>query len=164
MSQHESEFFAHPLSCIEGSKIGKGSRIWAYSHILGGATIGEDANVCDHTFIENDVVIGNRVTIKCGVYLWDGLRIEDDVFIGPNATFTNDMYPRSKYYAKETLKTTVKRGASIGANATILPGITIGEYSMVGAGAVVTRDVAPYALVVGNPARVIKFFEPDKKP
>ncbi len=128
--------------------------------MLSGARIGEDCNVCDHVFIENDVIVGDRVTIKCGVQLWDGLRVEDDVFIGPNATFTNDMYPRSRRYPEAFPITTVQQGASIGANATVvLPGITIGAGAMVGAGSVVTRDVPNRALVVGNPARVIRYLE-----
>ena len=116
------------------------------AHILPGAVIGCDCNICDHTFIENDVTVGDRVTIKCGVQLWDGTTVEDDVFIGPNATFTNDPFPRSKQYPTEFSRTVIKRGASIGANATILPGITIGERSMIGAGAVITRNVPPLRL------------------
>jgi UDP-2-acetamido-3-amino-2,3-dideoxy-glucuronate N-acetyltransferase len=119
--------------------------------------LGRDCNICDHTFIENDVVLGDRVTIKCGVQLWDGLRLEDDVFVGPNATFTNDQFPRSKQRPAEFLKTVVSRGASIGANATILPGVSIGQNAMVGAGAVVTHDVPANAIVVGNPARIVGY-------
>ena len=144
----------HPNAIVESKNIGPGTRIWAFAHILPGAVIGKDANICDHVFIENDVRIGDRVTIKCGVQLWDGVRIEDDVFIGPNATFTNDMFPRSKRYPERFLETYVRKGASIGANATILPGLTIGRNAMVGAGAVVTMDVPPNAIVVGNPARI----------
>jgi UDP-2-acetamido-3-amino-2,3-dideoxy-glucuronate N-acetyltransferase len=120
--------------------------------------------VCDHVFVENDVVIGDRVTIKCGVQIWDGIRIEDDVFIGPNATFTNDPMPRSKQHLGKYPVTTVRRAASIGANATILPGITIGAGAMVGAGAVVTRSVPPYAVVVGNPARIQRYVEDAQTP
>jgi acetyltransferase-like isoleucine patch superfamily enzyme len=123
-----------------------------------GARIGADCNICDHTYVEGDVVIGDRVTIKSGVYLWDGLRVEDDVFIGPQATFTNDRFPRSKQPFEETL-TTVRRGASIGAGAVILPGVTVGERAMVGAGAVVTRDVPAHVVVAGNPARVLRRLE-----
>ncbi len=144
----------HPNAIVESSNIGAGTRIWAFAHILPGAVIGRDANICDHVFIENDVRIGARVTVKCGVQIWDGVRIEDDVFVGPNATFTNDMFPRSKRYPEKFLETWVRRGASIGANATILPGLTIGRNAMVGAGAVVTMDVPPNAIVVGNPARI----------
>ena len=152
------EYFKHSHALVETSSVGEGTRIWAFVHILPGAVIGMDCNICDHVFIESDVVIGSRVTVKCGVQLWDGLRLEDDVFVGPNATFTNDPFPRSKQ-PFELKFTTVGRGASIGANATILPGITIGEYAMVAAGAVVTRDVPPRTLVVGNPARVVKKLE-----
>ena len=112
--------------------------------------IGENCNICDHTFIENDVVVGNRVTIKCGVYLWDGMRIEDNVFIGPNATFTNDKYPRSKIYPIEFSSIMLKKGCSIGANSTILPSVTIGENAMVAAGAIITKDVPPNTLVKGT--------------
>ncbi|EKO1138128.1 N-acetyltransferase, partial [Escherichia coli] len=127
-----------------------------YSVILPGAVIGDECNICAHTLIENDVVIGDRVTIKSGVYIWDGVVIEDDVFIGPCVTFTNDKIPRSKKYPEKFLKTIIKKGASIGANATILPGITIGENAMVGAGTVVTKDVAPYTVIAGNPGKVIR--------
>lgn len=149
------EYYVHPQALMESNSIGKGTRIWAFTHVLPGAVIGEDCNICDHVFIENDVVVGNRVTIKCGVQLWDGLRLESDVFVGPNATFTNDRFPQSRQ--PFTLQqTTVARGASIGANATVLPGLTIGEGAMVGAGAVVTKDVPAWTLVVGNPARVVR--------
>ena len=139
---------------MESDKIGDRTHIWAFAHVLPGAVIGEDCNICDGVFIENDVRIGDRVTIKCGVLVWDGLTLESDVFVGPNATFTNDLFPRSKNHAITFAKTIVRQGASIGANATILPGIEIGENAMVGAGAVVTRDVPPNAIVVGNPARI----------
>ena len=152
-----ADFFAHPNSIVESKQIGKATRVWAFAHVLPGAVIGEDCNICDHVFIENDVVVGNRVTVKCGVQLWDGIRLEDDVFVGPNATFTNDPFPRSKKYPKEFSKIVVQKGASIGANATILPGITIGQNSMVGAGAVVTRDVPPNSIVMGNPARIVNY-------
>jgi len=120
-----------------------------------GAVIGADCNICDHTYIEGDVVLGDRVTVKSGVYLWDGLRIEDDVFLGPQATFTNDPFPRSRQPFERPI-TTVRRGASVGAGAVVLPGVTIGERAMVGAGAVVTKDVPPDVVVVGNPARVMR--------
>lgn len=148
-------FFKHQQSLVESESIGDGTRIWAFVHVLPGARIGSDCNICDHVFIENDVIIGDRVTIKCGVQVWDGVRLADDVFVGPNATFTNDLFPRSKT-PFEIRRTIVEQGASIGANATILPGLTIGEKAMVAAGAVVTKDVPPFALVMGNPARVIK--------
>ncbi len=149
------ETFFHPNAIVEpGASIGAGTRVWAFVHILHKAIIGEECNICDHVFIENDVQVGNRVTIKCGVQLWDGVRLEDDVFVGPNATFTNDIFPRSKQYPSEFLKTVIRKGASIGANATILPGLEVGEHALVGAGAVVTRSVPPYAIVTGNPARI----------
>jgi UDP-2-acetamido-3-amino-2,3-dideoxy-glucuronate N-acetyltransferase len=147
-------FFVHEKAIVESKSVGPGTRIWAFSHILAGAVIGSDCNICDHTFIENDVIVGDRVTIKSGVQLWDGIRIEDDVFIGPNATFTNDLFPRSKHPPAKFEITRVRRGASIGANATILAGIMIGQYAMVGAGAVVTNNVPPHAIVMGNPARI----------
>lgn len=137
------------------ARIGDGTRIWPLAKILDGAEIGDDCNICDFVFIENNVVLGDRVTVKCGVQLWDGITLEDDVFIGPNATFTNDIFPRSREW-KATLPTLVRRGASIGANATILPGVVIGEGAMVGAGAVVIDDVPSRAVVVGNPARIMK--------
>ena len=152
-----ADYFAHPQAIVESTHIGKGTRIWAFAHILPGAVIGEDCNLCDHIFIENDVSVGDRVTVKCGVQLWDGIHLEDDVFVGPNATFTNDPFPRSKQYPTEFSKTIVQRGASIGANATILPGVTIGQNAMVGAGAVVTKNVPPNSIVVGNPARIVNY-------
>lgn len=145
----------HPLANVQSKKIGKDTRVWQYVVILEKAVIGDDCNICSHCFIENNVFIGNRVTIKCGVQVWDGITIKDDVFIGPNATFTNDKFPRSKQH-KKAVKTVVEKGASIGANATILCGITIGENAMVGAGAVVTKDVPANTVVAGNPAEVIK--------
>lgn len=152
-----SQFFQHPHAIVESNHIGPGTRIWAFAHILPEASIGAECNICDHVFIENNVIIGDRVTVKCGVQLWDGVRLEDDVFVGPNATFTNDNFPRSMQHPHEYLITTVRRGASIGANATILPGVTIGLKAMVGAGSVVTRDVPPHAIVVGNPAHIIGY-------
>jgi len=150
-----SSYFVHSHGIVDtGAEIGDGTRIWAFAHILPGARIGSDCNVCDHVFVENDVVIGNRVTIKSGVQLWDGIRIEDDVFVGPNATFTNDPFPRSKQHLQHYVITRICKGASIGANATILPGIVVGRNAMVGAGAVVTQNVPPNAVVYGNPARI----------
>lgn len=149
------EYFAHPNALVESAHIGARSRIWAFAHILPGARIGADCNICDGVFVEGDVVVGDRVTVKCGVQLWDGVTLEDDVFVGPNATFTNDVFPRSRKYPERFARTVVRRSASIGANATILPGIEVGAGAMVGAGAVVTRNVPPDVIVAGNPARVI---------
>lgn len=148
------KYFVHQQAIVESSDIGIGTRIWAFAHVLPGAKIGADCNICDSVFIENDVVIGDRVTIKCGVQVWDGVCLEDDVFVGPNATFTNDPFPRSRIFPASFSRTTVRRGASIGANATILPGVIIGANALVGAGSVVTRDVPPNAVVMGNPARI----------
>lgn len=151
--------FVHPLGVCEAAQVGDGTRIWAFAHVLPGARIGRDCNLCDHVFVEGDVEIGDRVTIKSGVQLWDGLRVEADVFIGPNATFANDPFPRSKHYRDAPMRTLVARKASIGANATILPGITIGANAMVGAGAVVTRSVPANAIVFGNPARIVGYVD-----
>jgi UDP-2-acetamido-3-amino-2,3-dideoxy-glucuronate N-acetyltransferase len=146
----------NPLQDVQSVTIGDNTRIWQFVVILPGAKIGSDCNICSHCFIENDVVVGDRVTIKSGVQLWDGLRIEDDVFIGPNVTFTNDQFPRSKSYKSAFPVTTVQKGASIGGGATILPGVTIGRSAMVGAGAVVTSSVPENAVVVGNPAQIVR--------
>jgi UDP-2-acetamido-3-amino-2,3-dideoxy-glucuronate N-acetyltransferase len=145
----------HETALVETDAIGVGTRVWAFAHIMAGARIGSDCNVCDHTFVEGGVVIGDRVTLKSGVYLWDGIEIADDVFIGPQATFTNDPFPRSRRPHTPSA-TSVGRGASIGAGAVILPGVNIGEHVMVGAGAVVVEDVASGDVVVGNPARVVR--------
>lgn len=155
-------YFVHEKAICESKHIGKRTRVWAFAHILPKATIGDDCNICDHVFIENDVVIGHRVTIKSGVQLWDGIQIEEDVFIGPNATFTNDKFPRSKIYPEKFQKTVLCRGSSIGANATLLPGIVIGEKAMVGAGAVVTKSVPPYAIVTGNPGKIVGYVDTHK--
>jgi acetyltransferase-like isoleucine patch superfamily enzyme/dTDP-4-dehydrorhamnose 3,5-epimerase-like enzyme len=156
-SGDSAPYFRHAQAIVESARVGRGTRVWAFAHVLPGAVIGEDCNICDGVFVENDVVVGDRVTVKCGVQLWDGLRLEDDVFVGPNATFTNDPFPRSRRQPEAFPRTTVRRGASIGANATILPGVIIGAGAMVGAGAVVTRSVPAGAVVVGNPARVVGF-------
>lgn len=149
----------HPLSDVKSKHIGQGTSVWQFVVILPGARIGEECNINAHCLIENDVVLGNRVTVKSGNYLWDGLRIKDDVFIGPNVTFTNNKYPRSKTYPEKFMITTVHRGASIGGGAIFLPGVSIGEFSMIGAGAVVTKDVPPRAIVFGNPAKIQGFME-----
>lgn len=149
----------HQLADVKSDAIGEGSRVWQFVVIMKGARIGRNCNICAHTLIEGDVVLGDNVTVKSGVYLWDGTRIADDVFIGPNATFTNDAMPRSKVYPAQFNGITLERGASIGANATLLPGVVVGEYAMVGAGAVVTKDVPPYAVVVGNPAKIIRVID-----
>lgn len=146
----------HPSADVASKIIGRGTRIWQFVVVLAGARIGEDCNVCSHCFIENDVVVGDRVTIKSGVQLWDGLRVGDDVFIGPNATFTNDKHPRSRNTEFVRLTTVIENGASIGAGAVLLPGIRIGANAVVAAGAVVTHDVPANACVVGNPARLMK--------
>ncbi|OTU48485.1 hypothetical protein CAT36_19100 [Acinetobacter pittii] len=144
--------YIHPLSDVKSKNIGQKTKVWQYSVIFPQAVIGENCNICAHTMIENNVQIGNNVTIKSGVYVWDGITLEDNVFVGPSVTFTNDKTPRSKQYPDEFLKTIVEQGASIGGNATILPGIRIGRNALVGAGAVVTKDVPENAIVVGNPA------------
>ena len=147
--------FIHPTSDVQTPNIGHKTNIWQFCVILPEAVIGDNTNICSHCFIENNVVVGNNVTIKSGVQLWDGIILEDDVFIGPNVTFSNDKHPRSKQYPESFLKTVVAKGASIGANATILPSITIGEGAMIGAGSVVTKDVPANKTVIGNPARVV---------
>lgn len=151
----------HPLADIAECQIGEGTRIWQFVVVLKGARIGSDCNICAQTLIEGEVVIGDRVTIKSGVQIWDGSVIGDDVFIGPNATFSNDLYPQSKRYPKQFFGVTINNGASIGANATVLPGITIGEGALVGAGAVVTKDVPANTVVAGNPAKIIRYLKND---
>lgn len=147
----------HPTADVASENIGEGSRVWQFSVVCSGAVIGRDCNICSHCFIESGVAIGDRVTIKNGVSLWTGVTVEDDVFIGPGVTFANDKHPRSKHMPAEFERTRVEAGASIGANATILPGVTVGRGAMIGAGAVVTRDVPPRGIVKGNPARVTGF-------
>lgn len=151
------EVFVHPHGLCESKFVGTGTRIWAFAHVLPSARIGTDCNICDHVFIENDVEIGDHVTVKCGVQLWDGLRVGDRVFIGPNVTFSNDKYPHSKVRPESFLITTIEDEVSIGANATILPGLRLGRGAMVGAGSVVTRDIPPFARVVGNPAKIVGY-------
>jgi acetyltransferase-like isoleucine patch superfamily enzyme len=145
----------HPKALVDsGAIIGAGTRVWAFAHVCAGAVIGDDCNLCDHTFFENGVRLGHRVTIKCGVYLWAGVTVEDDVFVGPCVAFTNDLRPRSKKYPDKFSATRLQQGCSVGANATLLP-VTIGRWAMVAAGSVVTRDVPDFALVRGNPARLV---------
>ena len=158
MNQPTSPRF-HPSADVQSNAIGAGTRIWQFVVVLPKARIGRECNICAQVFIENDVVVGDRVTIKNGVQLWDGLRIDDDVFIGPNVTFTNDKFPRSKVYPENFPITTVGKGASIGGGAVILPGLTIGNLAMIGAGAVWTKGVPPRAVVIGNPARIIGYAE-----
>jgi len=147
------KFFIHPLADVQSQVIGKNSRIWQFSVVLSGAVIGDDSNICSHCFIENDVIVGDRVTVKSGVQLWDGLRIGDDVFIGPNVTFTNDKHPKSRNAEFEKMNTWIGGGASIGGGAVILPGVRIGKKAVVGAGAVVTKDVPAGVTIIGNPAK-----------
>jgi acetyltransferase-like isoleucine patch superfamily enzyme len=157
--------FVHPAALVESQSVGAGTRVWAFAHILAGARVGSNCNVGDHAFIESGACVGNNVTIKNHVCIWDGVTIHDDCFLGPHVMFTNDPYPRSprmneaveRYRHRENwlLPTVVERGCSIGANATILPGIRLGEYSMIAAGSIVTHDVQPFALVMGSPARQV---------
>lgn len=152
--------YIHPAAICESDNIGRATRIWAFAHVLRGARIGEDCNICDHVFIEDDVVLGDRTTVKSGVQLWNGVRTGIDVFIGPNATFTNDPFPRSKQFLTTPVPTVIEDGASIGANATVVPGVRIGRHAMVGAGSVVTSNVPPNAVVMGNPARITGYTDP----
>jgi acetyltransferase-like isoleucine patch superfamily enzyme len=155
--------YIHPTALVDSDQIGDGTRIWAYAHILGGARIGRECNIGDHCFVEGGVAIGDCVTIKNGNMIWEGVTLEDGVFVGPHVFFTNDRYPRSQRYFGSLSRfrhkegwltpTRVRRGASLGAGAVVVPGVTIGEFALVAAGAVVTRDVPAYALVMGNPAR-----------
>ena len=147
----------HSLADVQSKNIGDNTRIWQFCVVLPNAKIGTNCNICAQVLIENDVIIGNNVTVKSGVQLWDGLRIENDVFIGPNVTFTNDKFPRSKHYPDSFPQTILRKGASIGGGAVILPNIIIGEAAMVGAGAVVTRSIPDRAVVIGNPARIIGY-------
>jgi UDP-2-acetamido-3-amino-2,3-dideoxy-glucuronate N-acetyltransferase len=156
MSNAQLEPFIHSHALVESDHIGPGTRIWAFSHVLRGAVIGADCNICDHSYIDTDVVIGDRVTIKGRVAIIDGMRIEDDVFIGPGASFANDRFPRSRQESWQCETMVIGRGATIGAGAVLVPGVTVGEGAMVGAGAVVTNDVPPFTVVVGNPARVVR--------
>jgi len=150
----DREYFAHDTALVTSERIGKGTRIWAFCNVQRDAVVGEDCNICDHCFVENNAVIGDRVTIKNGVSIWDGVVLENDVFVGPNAVFTNDVHPRSKVYHDDVDRTLVRLGATVGANAVVVAGHTIGRYAFIGAGAVVTRDVPDFSLWLGNPARM----------
>lgn len=151
--------FIHPLADVAESEIGDGTKVWQFVVVLKGAKIGDNCNICAHTLIEGDVLLGNNVTVKSGVQLWDGTRVGNNVFIGPNATFTNDIFPRSKKYPDEFFGICIEDGASIGANVTLLPRVTVGRNAMVGAGSVVTHDVPENAVVVGNPAKIIRYIK-----
>lgn len=144
--------FVHQNAIVETDNIGDSTKIWAFVHILPGVTIGKNVNICDHCFIEDGVEIGDNVTIKSGVYMWKGLKIEDNVFVGPSVAFSNDRFPRSKNRNFKLERITLSKGCSIGANVTILPGVIVGKYALVGAGSVITRNVADYSIVYGNPA------------
>lgn len=146
----------HPSADVKSRNIGENTNIWQFCIVLPGARIGDNCNICANVFVENDVVVGDNVTVKCGVQLWDGVTIEDNVFVGPNVTFTNDLFPRSKEHPAEYARTVIKTGASIGANSTIVCGHTIGENAMIGAGSVVTHDIPAGELWYGNPARFIR--------
>lgn len=154
-----AKHIVHSSSDVQSKDVGENTRIWQFVVVLPNASIGDDVNICSHCLIENDVIVGDRVTIKSGVQLWDGLRVEDDVFIGPNVTFSNDKMPRSKVYLDAFCLTVLHKKCSIGGGAIILPGISIGEGAMVGAGSVVTKDVPPKAVVVGNPAKIIRLLD-----
>lgn len=159
MIARDPSVFVHSHALCESDEVGPRTRVWAFAHVMAGARVGADCNVCDHVFIEAGAVVGDRVTIKNNVLLWDCVVVESDVFLGPNAVFTNDLRPRASASPTRAdfLPTVVRAGASIGANATVVCGVTIGPHAMVGAGSVVTRDVPAHALVVGNPARQIGF-------
>ena len=159
VTETERSVFVHCSALVETDDVGEGTRVWAFAHVMGGAKVGKRCNICDHVFVESGAAIGDDVVVKNGVSIWDGVKVENKVLIAPGATFTNDKHPRTKAIVPDFVPelTVVKEGASIGANATILCGITIGEYAMVGAGAVVTRDVPAYGLVVGNPAILVEY-------
>lgn len=154
-----NSYFVHPHALVETEAIGDNTRVWAFAHVMNGAVVGKNCNICDHAFVESGVTIGDGVTIKNGVAIWDGVTLGDHVFVGPNAVFTNDLNPRAevKKGHDQFVATRVEEGASIGANATIVCGVTLGRYAFIGAGTVVIRDVPAYALMVGNPARQIGY-------
>ncbi|MEK7288342.1 MAG: acyltransferase [Elusimicrobiota bacterium] len=150
-----SRYFVHPKALVErGATIGRGARVWAFAHVQAGAAIGRDCNIGDHCFVEKGARVGDRVTIKNGVSVWDGVTLEDDVFVGPNAVFTNDLNPRSHKKDWRLDKTVIRRGATIGANATLLCGLSVGSYALIGAGALLSKDAPPHALMIGQPARL----------
>lgn len=152
----EASFFQHAEALVDDpAAIGRGTRVWAWAHVMAGARVGEDCNIGEHCFVERGAILGDRVTVKNGVHVWDGVRAEDDVFLGPAAVLTNDKHPRSRAPDFEPVGTTLERGCSIGAGAVVVCGATVGAWALVGAGAVVTRDVPSHALVVGNPARLV---------
>lgn len=151
--------YIHPKSDVDECSIGEGTNIWQFVVVMKGAIIGSDCNICANSLIEGNVKIGNRVTVKSGVSLWDGIIVENDVFIGPNATFTNDLFPRSKKHLESHPSTIIEQGASIGANSTILAGVRIGKKSMIGAGAVIVEDVPENAIVVGNPGKILRYIK-----
>ena len=155
IGRERKEVYVHSRALVESTRIGPGTRIWAFAHVMKGAEIGSDCNICDHTFIESNAMLGNNVTVKNGVAIWDGVVIEDDVFLGPNVVLTNDLNPRAhiKKPREQLRATLIRKGATIGANVTLLCGITIGTHAFVGAGALVTRDVADYSLIMGVPGR-----------
>ena len=159
MQAPSASYFVHPHALVETEEIGEGTRVWAFAHVMKGAVVGRNCNICDHAFVESNVTIGDGVTIKNGVAIWDGVSLGDHVFVGPNAVFTNDLNPRAevKKTAEQFVRTVVREGASIGANATVVCGVVVGRYAFIGAGTVVIRDVPAYALVVGNPARQVGF-------
>ena len=150
---NEKKYYIHPNALVATDKIGNNTRIWAFCNVQKNVIIGDDCNICDHSFVEQNVIIGNRVTVKNGVSLWEGMLIEDDVFIGPNAVFTNDIYPRSKVYHEEVDKTLLKQGATIGANAVVIAGHSVGRFAFIGAGSVVTKNIPDYTIWYGNPAK-----------
>lgn len=153
----------HPLSDVKSTNIGHNTNIWQFCVVFPDAQIGSNCNICANVLVENKVIIGDNVTVKSGVQLWDGVTVEDNVFIGPNVTFTNNRFPRSKKFLIEDQKTYICKGASLGANTTVVAGVTIGEYAMIGAGSVVTKDIPARSVWYGNPARLRGFLDENDK-